>query len=146
MGFHPGSGSVRKNWPLERWLEMIGRADREREGLTWMLVVGEAEGERMEELKAAMDAAVRRWEFAEGLDLRALAERLRECVMFFGHDSGVSHLAAACGVECRLLYPATEASVWGASGSGGNDVRIFSWDGRSGEEGGPEAAFFLDGW
>ena len=32
--------------------------------------------------------------------------------MFLGHDSGVSHLAAACGTPCVLLFGPTDPAMW----------------------------------
>jgi heptosyltransferase-2 len=34
------------------------------------------------------------------------------CRLFLGHDSGVSHLAAACGAPCVLLFGPTDPAVW----------------------------------
>ena len=31
---------------------------------------------------------------------------------YLGHDTGISHLAAACGVDCVLLFGPTEPAVW----------------------------------
>ena len=42
----------------------------------------------------------------------ALAGALGECRLFLGHDSGVSHLAAATGTECVLLFGPTDPEVW----------------------------------
>jgi heptosyltransferase-2 len=41
-------------------------------------------------------------------DLPALLER----TIFVGHDSGISHLAAATGARCILLFGPTDPSVW----------------------------------
>jgi heptosyltransferase-3 len=31
---------------------------------------------------------------------------------FIGHDSGISHLAAAAGARCIVLFGPTDAKVW----------------------------------
>jgi heptosyltransferase-2 len=36
---------------------------------------------------------------------------LERCV-FIGHDSGISHLAAAAGADCILLFGPTNPDVW----------------------------------
>ena len=46
------------------------------------------------------------------LPLTELATRLSTCRAFLGHDSGISHLAAACGVPSLLLFGPTEPAVW----------------------------------
>jgi len=40
----------------------------------------------------------------------------RECRLFLGHDSGISHLAAACGVPCVLLFGPTDPATWAPPG------------------------------
>jgi ADP-heptose:LPS heptosyltransferase len=49
---------------------------------------------------------------AHALPLRKLAAQLAQCRLFLGHDSGVSHLAAACGVPCVLLFGPTDPAMW----------------------------------
>ncbi len=41
-----------------------------------------------------------------------LAAVLERCALFLGHDSGVSHIAAAVGTPCVLLFGATDPHVW----------------------------------
>ena len=38
---------------------------------------------------------------------------LLENAIFVGHDSGISHLAAAAGANCILLFGPTDPEVWG---------------------------------
>ena len=35
-----------------------------------------------------------------------------EHTLFIGHDSGISHLAAAAGANCVLLFGPTDPAVW----------------------------------
>ena len=37
---------------------------------------------------------------------------LARCRLFLGHDSGISHLAAAVGVRCLLLFGPTDPDIW----------------------------------
>ena len=43
LGFHPGSGSRAKNWPLGRWTDFIEKIETKFEGL--LLIGGEADDE-----------------------------------------------------------------------------------------------------
>jgi heptosyltransferase-2 len=107
LALHPGSGSVRKNWPLERWRELISAllaSDRR-----LLMVGGEADSATLAALEAAFPD---RLTFARDLALPQLAAVLARCATFVGHDSGISHLAAAVGVPCRLLFGPTDAQVW----------------------------------
>ena len=49
--------------------------------------------------------------FAKNLSLPHLAAVL-EHTIFVGHDSGISHLAAATGANCILLFGPTDPNVW----------------------------------
>jgi len=49
--------------------------------------------------------------FAHGLPLPQLAALLEQST-FIGHDSGISHLAAAGGARCFLLFGPTDPKVW----------------------------------
>ncbi len=104
IAIHPGSGSEKKNWPLENWIA-LGHS------LPGSLIVvsGEADEERIAKLKCEWkDRHVR---FAENLALPKLGALLERTV-FLGHDSGISHLAAAAGARCVLLFGPTDPEVW----------------------------------
>jgi ADP-heptose:LPS heptosyltransferase len=49
---------------------------------------------------------------ARNWPLTKLARRLADCSGFVGHDSGISHLAAALGVPCLLLWGQTNPKIW----------------------------------
>src|SRR6185295_17394974 len=105
---HPGSGSPRKNWPAARWREVIVHLPP-----PVSLVFGEAELARED------TASFLAWAKSKpGVSL-LISPPLEELIsllcgsrLFLGHDSGVSHLAAACGPPCVLLFGPTDATVW----------------------------------
>ena len=112
IAVHPGSGSHRKNWPAERWIELVESLDT-----PVVFVLGEAEAEawssawlRRTQLARRIQAGSVR--VAANLPLPDLADQLSSCRVFLGHDSGVSHLAAACGVPCVLLFGPTDPAMW----------------------------------
>lgn len=109
LAVHPGSGSERKNWPEAKWSELLVKLANET-SLNLLLVGGEAEGERLERLAAKLPA--RRYELVQSLALREVALRLKSCAAFVGHDSGISHLAAAVGLPCLVLWPHTIEEIW----------------------------------
>src|SRR5213596_3646109 len=49
--------------------------------------------------------------FAKNLPLPHLAAVLERSI-FIGHDSGISHVAAAAGANCVLLFGPTDPGVW----------------------------------
>jgi heptosyltransferase-3 len=74
------------------------------------LVGGEAEGERLQRLAAALPPA--RLRVAQSLPLPQLATLLQGCAAFIGHDSGISHLAAALGLPGLILWGETARQIW----------------------------------
>ena len=115
---HPGSGSERKNWMLGRWKAVVEELARHVDGFELLLVGGEADRERLAEFSLGLEVPFQR---VENVPLPELAAVFRECRLFLGHDSGPSHLAAAAGTRCVLLYGPTDPAVWGPTNSG---VRI----------------------
>ncbi len=116
VAIHPGSGSQKKNWPVENWIELFSnnsRFSRVRDevlkNLPLIIVSGEADKEQTAQLEHAWkDRDIR---FAKDLMLPHLAAVL-EHTTFMGHDSGISHLAAATGATCILLFGPTDPNIW----------------------------------
>ncbi len=111
LWLHPGSGSARKNAPLDAF---AGRAR------AWsgprVFLLGEAD----RALEPAVRAAARELDAELWCEppLVDLAARLaREAAAFVGNDSGPTHLAAALGVPTEALFVATDPEVWRPLGS-----------------------------
>lgn len=119
--FHPSSGSETKNWSLENWID-IGNHLLARKDFRGSIVVvsGEADEVQMRRLRATWTNE--RVQFAENLPLPELAA-LFEDAIFLGHDSGISHLAAAAGANCILLFGPTDPAVWGPTNPGAHIIR-----------------------
>ncbi|HEY3914754.1 MAG TPA: glycosyltransferase family 9 protein [Verrucomicrobiae bacterium] len=109
IAMHPGSGSERKNWPEEAWGELL-RLICVNTTIKVLLIGGEAEGERCQRLAAALPAT--RVAVAQDLPIVALAGRMKGCAGFVGHDSGISHLAAALGLPGLVLWGETSETTW----------------------------------
>jgi heptosyltransferase-2 len=105
---HPGSGSKEKNWPLENWIALFSERHAGKRG-SLIVISGEADKAETEQLEREWtDRDVR---FAKNLPLLQLAAVLERAI-FIGHDSGISHLAAAAGANCILLFGSTNPDVW----------------------------------
>jgi len=111
VAIHPGSGSPRKNWPIRNWREVCIRRHTER-GDRFLLISGEAENGFIDSFKLMLRDDGVPFEHVENQSLPELADRLGACRVFIGHDSGISHLAAACGVPCVLAFGPTNPEVW----------------------------------
>jgi heptosyltransferase-2 len=118
VAVHPGSGSPTKNWPLPAWKELLSElCDTE---ATILVVSGESDAARVEELKSAFG---KRLVFLDHLPLHLLGAVLQRCAFFVGHDSGISHLAAAAGAKCLLLFGPTDPAVWAPANPDVNVLR-----------------------
>lgn len=109
IALHPGSGSERKNWPEAKWADLLQHLLASTNAHL-LLVGGEAEGERLQRLTAALSPA--RVRVAQSLPLTELAQLLQSCTAFVGHDSGISHLAAALGISVVILWGDTIEEIW----------------------------------
>jgi heptosyltransferase III len=109
LALHPGSGSARKNWPETKWVLLLERLLEETR-FRIMIVGGEAEGERLERLASLVPPE--RLKLARNLSLTDLGTLLQQCAGFVGHDSGISHLAAAVGLRSVLLWGHTRPEIW----------------------------------
>jgi ADP-heptose:LPS heptosyltransferase len=110
VAIHPGSGSTKKNWPLQNWIALFSREYWHVEKRPSLVVVsGEADKAQTAQLECTWKNQDVR--FAKNLPLPHLAAVL-ERTNFVGHDSGISHLAAAAGANCILLFGPTDPNTW----------------------------------
>jgi ADP-heptose:LPS heptosyltransferase len=106
---HPGSGGERKNWPEAKWAELLARLAAH---TPWRLLLIGGEAERGLLQRLARHWPDDRLELAEHLPLTDLAQRLAACDAFAGHDSGITHLAAAVGLPGVVLWGETREAIW----------------------------------
>jgi heptosyltransferase-2 len=109
VALHPGSGSEKKNWPEAKWADLLQNLVNSTD-FDLLLVGGEAEGERLQRLAAALP--ISRSKVAQSLPLTDLARLIQPCAAFIGHDSGISHLAAALGLPGIVLWGNTVEEIW----------------------------------
>jgi len=112
ISLHPGSGSIRKNWPAEKFLLL---ADRVRHclGARPLFVLGEADtaaAQTLLTLKPAVPVFINR-------TLKEVASVLAASRGYVGNDSGITHLAAALGIPVVALFGPTDAERWGPRGA-----------------------------
>ncbi len=119
---HPGSGSAKKNWPLNRFCAVAAHLQREGRRVTWCL--GPAELER----GGIADALYRYGEVLHSEDSPVeLARRLAGARAYLGNDSGITHLAAALGVPTLAVFGPTHPQVWAPRGKHVHVVRDVPW-------------------
>jgi heptosyltransferase-2 len=108
LAVHPGSGGEAKMWPLENWIRLLGDFAVGRDPGRLVLVGGESDTARLATLRQVFPQA----HFLENLPLPVLGAVLARARGFVGHDSGISHLAAAAGTRCLLLFGPTDPDIW----------------------------------
>ena len=108
---HPGSGSAKKNWPLERFMALAQSLDSSARSVSWCLGPAELEFPGDEFTHVLGDA--RR---IETESLVELAGQLAASRHFIGNDSGITHLSAAVGCPTVSLFGPTRPEVWAPRG------------------------------
>lgn len=116
IAIHPGSGSPRKNWPAGNWAELGKWLRQTAPGMRLLLVGGEADDAQVDLVRKAL--GTENVLLAQNLSLPHLAAVLQRCRLFLGHDSGISHIAAAVDTPCVLLFGPTDPAVWAPANPG----------------------------
>lgn len=109
LAAHLGSGSKKKNWPSESWCQLLNWF-LEHSDWKILLVGGESEDAALREISVQLPT--NRIEIAQELPLDELARQMSVCDAFIGHDSGITHLAAALGLPVLAIWGATNESIW----------------------------------
>jgi heptosyltransferase-2 len=68
---------------------------------------------------------------AQDVPLPELAAILQQARLFLGHDSGISHIAAAAGAPSLLLFGPTDPEIWAPPAGGVRVIRAPEGDLRS---------------
>jgi heptosyltransferase-2 len=112
LAIHPGSGSRNKNWPIGHWAALLGELMPIFEEV--LLISGEADTEIAEAIHRLIPATKLRP--CANRSLWDLVTELSRATLFIGHDSGVTHLAAATGVATVALFGPTDPTIWAPNG------------------------------
>ncbi len=114
IGIAVGSREVRKNWPLDRYIELARSLVAK--GLTPAFLIGPQEREWLERLRSGAPSGL----FLEAESINpspdtaldtaiALCQRLSAAV---ANDSGIGHLLGAVGTPLVSLFGPTDAARW----------------------------------
>jgi heptosyltransferase-3 len=109
VAIHPGSGSDKKNWPVEKFAA-LARWMADELAAQLLIIQGEADARATQKLTELLgDRPVT---MAQGLKLVELAAVLERCVLFLGNDSGITHLAAAVETPTVAVFGAASLPIW----------------------------------
>lgn len=107
---HPGSGSLSKNWPLDRYIDLGSRLSSQGP-IAWSL--GPAEDAICEQIeRLEHDHTI-----LSGMTLTDLGATIASAPVYVGNDTGITHLAAATGTPTVALFGPTDNRIWGPVGS-----------------------------
>jgi hypothetical protein len=109
----PGSGQVRKNWPLSHYYE-VSRTLAWRFSLKVVWLAGPAEEAGLPYLNGLAQAQGHL--LVANRPLARVARILSRCRLYLGNDSGLTHLAAAVGIDVLALFGPTNPRVWAPLG------------------------------
>ena len=118
---HPGSGGQKKLWAPLGWLRVI-RELSVLQNVRFALLQGPADAQIVQLISSQLDTIspilVENW------NLGRIATLMRKGSLYMGNDSGITHLAAACGTPTIALFGPTDPLIWGPQGP---KVRIVRW-------------------
>ena len=112
---HPGSGSFKKNPPLELFLKI--QFFLEKRGYSVVYFQGIAENWLENKVKPVFKSK------DLGKDIVEIAKHLKTACLFIGNDSGISHLSSYLGVKTFLFFGPTDSVIWKPIGK---DYQIIS--------------------
>lgn len=103
----PGASQANKRWPVERFAG-IARWLQEAHGIATVVNLGPGEEQIRDDVKKHFASAV----IMSDLDLRGLIALLAGSCLFLGNDTGPTHIAAALGKKCVVIFGASDSKVW----------------------------------
>jgi ADP-heptose:LPS heptosyltransferase len=112
---HPGSGSKKKRWPLERFVEVVSTLQDEH-GVRVVVVRGPAEGPETERAFEGRGIGPCVPVLLKDLSLIELASAIEGCHLFIGNDSGITHMAAALGLPTLAIFGPSASARWAPRG------------------------------
>ena len=107
--FHPGSGGAQKNHPPEFWLNLV-RAFREKIPVVKelpLVLLGPAEEKLLPFFSGEKGVKI-----LLSPDMGSLSLLLQEALLYVGHDSGITHLAAMLGAPTIALFRHSSVAQW----------------------------------
>ena len=110
---HPGSGSPAKRWPVENFATLLEMLET-RQWARTIIVTGYAEEDIEARLRSLIPTAIPL--IAANWPLLPTMALIGQATVFIGHDSGLTHLAAALGRPTVALFGPTDAEIWGPRG------------------------------
>ena len=113
VALHLGSGSIKKAWQVHSFAA-LARKLRSNHGAQIIVPVGPADTKVSKDYFKIMSSPGSIP--IKNLPLDELAAILKQCSLYVGNDSGITHLASAVGTPVVALFGPTDSQVWGPRG------------------------------
>ncbi len=123
IAIHPGSGGAHKCWPVPHFATVISALWQR--DIPVLLLAGAADSAILADLLARLPVPLNPalLEMLIDAPLRTVAREVQQCSGYLGNDSGITHLAALCGVSTLVLFGPTSPAIWRPYGS---SVKVLS--------------------
>jgi len=116
VALHPGVGSAHRRWPIASFASLIVSLVRQQYPV--LLLAGPGEGTLLAELLVETHQRIPHLSPSGTLTilkktpLLEVAQRLKQCGCFVGHDTGTSHLAGLLCIPTLALFGDTYPTLW----------------------------------
>jgi hypothetical protein len=107
---HPGSGSLKKNFPPHFWLELVHALQSRAPGHQIVLLMGPAEERQIASFSRSLQGKAIEVHRSPARD--KLLTLLGEAPIYVGQDSGITHLAALLGTPTVALFRSSSVHRW----------------------------------
>jgi heptosyltransferase III len=104
---HPGSGSIRKNWPPSHFIELFKMLKSRK--MAPEILLGPAEQNLYEIFARSLPAESKIHILTNLCDLITI---LKQSIGVIGNDSGVSHLSAFLGIPTVVIFGPSDPKRW----------------------------------
>ena len=103
----PGASQANKRWPVQRFAG-IAPWLQEAHGIATVVNLGPGDEHIRDDVKKHFASDV----IMGDLDLRGLIALLAGSSLFLGNDTGPTHIAAALGKKCVVIFGASDSKMW----------------------------------
>lgn len=112
VAIHPGSGGEQKCWPISSFAAVIKRLWQQNHPV--LLLEGPADTERLRGLLQLLSSPPmsEMLKILTNAPLLEVARHIRQCKLYLGNDSGITHLAAMLGVPTVAIFGPSDPAVW----------------------------------
>lgn len=107
----------RRQWPLDRWVDVLRRLVKE-QGCDVVFCGGPDDAAALAAITADLGtAAAHAHDLSAAVPLEDVAALLERMDLYLGVNSGLMHLAAACGTPTVAVFDAADAARWRPRGA-----------------------------